>query len=263
MRIVPNRTVLAAAVVAVAICTFVPHLNAQPTFVRVGVSPPAAFGANRGFNAELIAMIADRVGLAIEIETMPQDAILPALVAGEIDVAFGDGVDNSEARALGVAFTQTAVLNTGVLIAPADARPDFRSLEALRGQAVGVTANTTWERQLQDAGVSGVRTYADFSSAMTALAAGEIDLYYTNRAVFLYQQQVQGLHCGTRMVDSYVNTGFPFSSLAVREADTELLAVLNGALTTLRAAGILFSGAFHYHPEDLHVTLPCALGERD
>ena len=213
------RSVAAIAISAgIAIVSTFPA--AGQTALTIGIAPPAPFGANQGFDAELAALIADMAELEVVIRRLPADDLVPALTVGDIDVAIGAVGQLDGGNATEIAFTQTAVLNTGAIIVGTASTGRFTSLADLQGHTVGVQENSTWQQQLIDAGVTDIRPIPDFSSGMALLLASGIDAYYTSRPVFLYAQQAAGLYCDARIVEAFINTAFPLSSLAVRAEDS-------------------------------------------
>jgi ABC-type amino acid transport substrate-binding protein len=242
---------------AIAISMALVVTSASQEVVRqVGIASPDAVGANLGFDTELMEVIADWVGFHIQIHVLPGHELLSALLAGEVDVVIG-AVSHFETGAPGVAFTQTAALNTGAFVILVDSRFSFHSISELQDRVLGVAGNTVWERQLIDAGLRNIRTFPDHASATAALMAREVEAYYTNRAVTLYWQYARGSGCAVRALDDHINTDFPLARLAVRAGDLELLNVLDHALSDLRSLGVLFGGTFHYHPGDVHVAPLC------
>ncbi len=243
-----------ATLVATAGLLSVPAAG-QTEFVA-GVGQPTTAGPNPGFDAELVAMIMHKAGLQVRVRTFPDEQLLNALATGEIDIAIA-AVGTLVGDRADIAFTQTAVLNTAAIVVSASVMDDVTALSELQDRAVGVQQNSTWHRQLIDEGINRIHPFPDFRSGMEALRAGDVDAYYTSRAVFLYAQHANGAYCDTKMIETYINTEFPLSNLAVRSGDTELLAALNQALSDLRSTGVLLGGTFHYHPNETHVAPLC------
>lgn len=215
-----------------------------------GIAPPSIDGVNPGADAEIAAVIAQQADIRISVQVVDEQTLLSALAVGDIDIAITGGTGRQE----GIIFTQTAVLNTGVLVVSAAA--EFGGFEDLGGARIAVVAGSRWEAQLEATDLD-VTPLESTDALVSAVKAGIADAAYVNRAVYLFQSRVLGQFCGTRLLHDYIDTDFAQSRFAVREEDSSLAARLNRAINDLRAVGILFGGTYHYHPNDVHPAVSC------
>jgi polar amino acid transport system substrate-binding protein len=254
MHISIRRFATVVLLTASAAMAFSSPSAAQPAAVRVGVSatpPTGGIPPAGGYFFDLMTEAAKRAGITVEFSTMPLGDLLNALAANTIDVAAGGQSLTPANAALNLAFSGPVVVSTGGIIVPATDNGTYAALTDLRGKTVGATANTAYASQLRDAGVADVREYPNFAGAMEALGRGEIAAYYTNPTVFAFQHDVQGLHPGARLVDTFVNTYNAPGGVAVRAVDSSLLASLTATFAAMKADGTMATIATRWH-----VTIP-------
>lgn len=105
--------------------------------------PPFEFekdGNYVGIDVELIEAIAEDQGFEVELKAMDFKGIIPALQAGQLDVAMG-GMSITEERKNVVDFTEP-YFNGGVSLIVNEATTDIQSVEDLKGKRVAVKKGT-------------------------------------------------------------------------------------------------------------------------
>ena len=158
-------------------------LAADP--LRVGMSadyPPLHFkqdGTFYGIEVDSAMAVGRMLGRRVELVEMPFGKLIPALVAGEVDVLMS-GLSVTAERSRQVRFTDPYLQVGQMSIMHRDKVGRFSQPWAVyrEGVRVGVEPGTTGEafaqRELQDA---VVRRYPDPAAAFKGLRADEIDLY--------------------------------------------------------------------------------------
>ena len=179
-----------------------------------------------GFDIELIKLIAQKIGYdRVEIKDMDFDSLIPALQAGQIDVAIA-GMTITEKRKQQVDFSipywsadQAVVVRKGSGIT-------VNTVEDLYGLKIGVQTGTTGaifveENVGQNATIQEYPTYVE---ALQAIITGQIDVIVLDTPVaerFTQQYDVE--------IVKVFETGEHYG-IAVKKGDTELLNKINDAL---------------------------------
>jgi potassium efflux system protein len=135
-----------------------------------------ARGRHRGLSADLTAMLVERTGITLQIVRKDRFAdVLPALAAGEIDVA--SSVFSSAGRAERFLFSKPYLRLPAALIVRRDG-PVITQLADLRGRAIAVVDGHVWQELLTTAGYAAeLRAHEDIGAALTAVAEGKADAY--------------------------------------------------------------------------------------
>ncbi|MGC9529031.1 MAG: basic amino acid ABC transporter substrate-binding protein [Candidatus Bipolaricaulaceae bacterium] len=205
--------------------------------------PPFSFidesGAPAGFDVDVIRWIAAEMGFEVQIVPVDWDAIIPTLLAGNIDL-IASGMTITAARQERVAFTDpywsvdlaVVVRQTGLEGEPV---PELTLFEAGRpGRKIGVQRGTTsqdWlEKNVVDAGIDiELVLYENFLLALEDLLIGRLDA-----AVMDEPTARTGITDRPLTIVGTINTGEIYG-YAVRKEDTELLALLNEGLRRIQA----------------------------
>jgi len=235
------------AVVVVALLAAGGAAVAQPVYVD-GIDaafPPFSFinetGEADGFDVEVIRWIADEMGFEVEIVPIDWDAIIPTLLTGNIDM-IASGMTITAARQERVAFTvpywtiDLAVVVRETEDAEGEPAPELTLFTAVQsGQRIGVQRGTTsqdWlEEYVVDAGISiELVLYDNFLLALEDLQIGRIDA-----AVMDGPTAQSGISGRQLTIVGTINTGEIYG-YAARNADTQLLALLNEGLRRIQAS---------------------------
>ena len=139
-----------------------------------------ASGEIIGIDAEVAALICEKLGYELEIVDMAFDSLIPALTSGKIDFAMA-GMTVTEERKQSVDFSTSYAQGVQVVIVPEDS--DITSIDDLTAEGanhkVGVQQGTTgdlyatWD--IADAGLGSVEPYANGPDAVLALTSGKVD----------------------------------------------------------------------------------------
>jgi len=248
--------VLFATLFAAAL-TFGASSSRAEEMVRVateGAYPPFNFvdadGKLGGFDVDIANALCEAAELKCSLVAQDWDGIIPGLLAEKYDAIVASMTITPE-RAKVVAFSnkyakvpQHFVMSdslAGALdAAPGEGINQLKS--ALNGKVVGLVAATVAERYVRDTFGSTVtyRSYQKMEDALQDLVAGRIDTYADGAIPimegFLKKDAGKGFRfAGVALSDpKYFGPG---NGIAVRQADTELLAKLNAALAKIRSNG--------------------------
>jgi ABC-type amino acid transport substrate-binding protein len=205
-------------------------LTANPPFESVQGGHPV------GFDIDLIAEVARRLGLRPEIQTSTPATILTDVAQGRADVAISALSISSERRAV-VDFTDAYdTANLALTVGVGQARA-YNGLPALSSAVLGVAAGSSAEScaragLLKQAKLASIKPYPDLSKAFTDLSVGALgavlaDVTTSDRLV----QAVPGL----QMVQIY-RTSDAYG-IAVAKTNPKLREVINRVLGDMRRDG--------------------------
>lgn len=219
-------------------------VTSNPPFESVQSGHPV------GFDVDLIAEIARRLGLRPEIQTTAPSTILTDVAKGKADVAISALSVRADRRAV-VDFTDPYYgANLALTVGVGQARA-FNGLPALSGAILGVPAGSAAETcaghaLLSQAKLNSIKAYTDMSAAFTDLSVGHLgailaDVPTSDRLV----QAVPGL----QMVQIYQTSDS--YAIAVAKTNPKLREVINRVLGDMRkdgTYGLLFQKWFQVPP---------------
>lgn len=190
-----------------------------------------------GFDIDLLKAIAADQGLEIEFRDMDFDSIIPALQAGNVDIA-ASGFSITPARQKQVRFTDPYI-EAGLVIAVTMRNANVTGVEDLSGLTVAVQQGTTGAAKAEELKAVGkidkIKYFPNVSVAVMELVNGGADALINDKPVtqaFVSKQPDKLKIVGDTLVsDEY---GF-----AVAKANTELAAKLNAGLANVKAAGLI------------------------
>jgi len=125
----------------------------QETILKVGTSldnPPFEFledNVPRGYDIDLIHLIAEHLGIKIEIVDMDFGSLIPALRSGKIDLAIA-GMSSTEERKQVVSFSKPYFSDNAALITRKDS--PIVLLNDLHGRKVGVQLGSLSDRFIKE-----------------------------------------------------------------------------------------------------------------
>ncbi len=231
---------LSCTLLAAALLTCMTAQAAQ--VLRVGAEPsyaPFEFmdeltGELTGFDIELIDAIAKAEGYEIAVNTMPFDALIPALFTSSIDVALS-AMTITEERQKRVAFSDP-YYDSGLTILIHEKDQDkIKSAEDLKGQTICVQIGTTGaiyaENDIEGATVkqfnSAPESYLDLKAGgcIAAINDKPVNDYY------LATSKSSGIMSlpGTLSAESY--------GIAMRKDDDEIISLVKAGFDKIKADG--------------------------
>ena len=194
-----------------------------------------------GIDAEIVAAIADKLGLDYVIEDMEFDSIITSVQTGKADIGLA-GMTVTEERMEAVNFTETYATGKQVIIVTEDSA--ITTVDDLFAEGashvIGVQRNTTgdlyttWD--LEEAGLATIDRYSKGAEAVQALKTGKVDcVVIDNEPAKAFVSEVEGL----KILDTeYVEEQY---AAAMSKDNEALYEAVNGALKELIADGTVQS----------------------
>lgn len=186
-----------------------------------------------GIDAEVAALIAEKLGMTLEIEDMEFDSIITAVQNGKVDMGMA-GMTVSDERKEKVGFTTSYATGKQVIIVAEDS--DIASAADLEGKIIGVQLSTTgdlyitWD--LVDTELANIERYNKGADAVQALVQGKIDaVVIDNEPAKVFVAQNEGLKI---LETEYITEQY---AICVAKENTELLEKIDTALGELIASG--------------------------
>ena len=208
--------------------------------------PPYEYYENEkivGIDAEVAELIAQKLGMTLEIKDMEFGSIIGAVQTGTVDMGMA-GMTVTEDRLVTVDFSDTYATAVQVIIVKEGS--EIKTADDLEGKKIGVQENTTGDIYVTgDFGEESVKRYSKGNDAVAALSAGIIDaVVIDNEPAKNYVAANDGL----KVLDtSYADEEY---AIAIRKDNTDLKDKNNAALAELKADGTLDSIVAKYIPEN-------------
>lgn len=183
-----------------------------------------------GIDAEIAEMIADELGLELQIEDMEFSSILTAVQTGKCDIGMA-GMTVTEERLQNVNFSSTYAKGVQSIIVPEGS--DIASPDDLAGKKIGVQESTTGHIYCEDDfGADNVIAYANGATAVQALKDGKVDcVVIDNNPAKEYVKANEGL---VLLDTTYVEEDY---AAAISKDNEELLKAFNEVLDAKIADG--------------------------
>ncbi|MDO4345696.1 MAG: basic amino acid ABC transporter substrate-binding protein, partial [Eubacteriales bacterium] len=182
-----------------------------------------------GIDAEVAALIADKLGMELQIDDMAFDSVLAAVQSGKADIAMA-GITVTEERKMSVSFTDTYTKATQMIIVAEDS--EIAGPDDLEGKTIGVQLGTTGDIYVDDVPDASVERYSKGFEAVQALIQGKVDAVVIDgepAKVFVAQNE------GIKLLDeAFTEEEY---AIAVAKDNTELLEKVNTALNELKEEG--------------------------
>ncbi len=206
-------------------------------------------GAIIGIDAEVAALICEKLGYELEIVDMAFDSLIPALTSGKVDFVMA-GMTVTEERKQSVDFSASYAQGVQVVIVPEGS--DITSIDDLTAEGashkVGVQQGTTgdlyatWD--IADAGLGSVEPYANGPDAVLALTSGKVD------CVMIDNEPAKNLVAANEGL-KILETPYTVEDYAIAVAKgSELTEKINAALEELIADGSVQAVIEKYIPAE-------------
>ncbi|WP_422122072.1 transporter substrate-binding domain-containing protein [Planococcus sp. X10-3] len=200
--------------------------------------PPFEFeedGEYTGIDIDLINAIADNQGFDIEFSAMDFGGIIPAMQAGQLDVAIA-GMSITEDRKEIVDFSDP-YFEAGISLVVGADNNDITSLEDLEGKTVVVKSGTTgadFARENQDEYGFEITQLDDSPAMFQEVSNGNADVLFEDYPVIAYAIAESDLDLkvvGDRL------TGDEYGIAVLKGENADLLEKINTGLQELRDNG--------------------------
>lgn len=183
-----------------------------------------------GIDAEIAALIADKLGMELKIEDVEFASIIPGVQAGKYDMGMA-GMTVTDERLESVNFSDSYAKGVQVVIIKEGS--DIKSLDDLTGKKIGVQTATTGDIYASDEfGEENVTKYENGAIAVQALLSDKIDcVIIDNEPAKSYVAANEGL--------AILDTEYAVEDYAIcfAKENTELQEKVNAALKELIADG--------------------------
>lgn len=183
-----------------------------------------------GIDAEIAGLLAEKLGLTLEIVDMDFSTIVTSVQTGGVDIGLA-GMTVTEERLENVNFTDSYATGVQVIIVKEDS--DIASADDLEGKLIGVQEGTTGHQYCsEDYGEENVLAYTNGATAVQNLVQGAVDCVVIDEQPALsFVEANEGL----KILDTeYVIEDY---AAAVSKENTALLDALNAALKELQEDG--------------------------
>ena len=196
-----------------------------------------------GIDAEVAALIADKLGMELEIVDIAFDSIIPGVQSGKYDMGMA-GLTVTEDRLEKVDFSTSYATGVQSVIVKEDG--DIKSLDDISGKKIGVQTTTTGDiYATDDYGEEFVTRYDNGAAAVQALIAGKVDcVIIDNEPAKSYVAANEGL--------KILDTSYTVEDYAICFAknNTELKDKVDAALKDLIADGSVQAVVNKYIPAE-------------
>ncbi|RWR28172.1 transporter substrate-binding domain-containing protein [Sinirhodobacter populi] len=224
-----------------------------------GAYPPFNFitpdGKVTGFDVEIGLALCEKMGVTCEVVAQDWDGIIPGLLAKKYDFIIAS-MFITEERKKQVAFSDPYYMAAMTHVVPKESGITEFTPETMKGKVIGAQAGTTQADYITalypDA---DIRLYPTQDDANLDMASGRIDLEVGDMLPMLdwTTNTEDGACCelaGEPITDpAFVGDGV---GIAMRPADTDLLARMNAALKEIRADGTYKAINDKYFPIDVY-----------
>lgn len=232
-------------------CAYAPFNWTQSSSeVSNGATAPLIYGTDSeyayGYDVMFAQMIADQLGMELEVHRVDWSSIVLGLNAGDYDMIIG-GMAYTTERDAAVDFTETYYIRDNVAIVRTDSRfASATTLSELAGASVTTQIGTTWVNMLSQVPDSTTITPSETTSqAVMNVANGVADMMVTDEptamsAVAAYPELT---YLVLDESDTFQNVEGETNNccIAVREGSSELIDILNGAMEAIEWDGAKMS----------------------
>ncbi len=168
--------------------------NGVLRFGTAAVTEPMSFiDGNRkvvGFDVEFAARVAQKLGKKLEITDMEFGAMLPALIAGKVDM-IGAGLSITEERAKRILYSESyypsgiaAVVRSGDQPVKLNAAVKMRVADDIRDKTIGVLLGSVYDNYAHRTYPKAkILQYQTISDLLIALNSGKIDVAFTDQSM--------------------------------------------------------------------------------
>ncbi len=184
-----------------------------------------------GFDIDLANMIAEELGMELQIEDMKFDGIIGSLQAGRADMAIA-GMNATEERKQNVEFSKDYYSDGQIFISQPDS--EIKSLEDLKGKTVGVQLGSIQAEGAEKLAKEydfEVKTLDDVGIVVQEILSNRVDIGYMDKAVAEGYIESQDLVGFTDPTESAPGMAVAFPK------DSELVDKVNDIITELEENG--------------------------
>lgn len=179
-----------------------------------------------GIEVDILKLIAEKMGMELDIQQMDFDSVIPGVQAGKFDVGMS-GISVTEDRQKNVDFSSVYFMAAQAIVVSADS--GITGKADLEGKKVSVQTGTTAEDYCMANGYE-VLAFTANNDAASALTGGKVDAWVVDNEVALAMAPDLGL---TVLDEAMTAEPYAFAF----QKGSELVAPFNEALDALLADG--------------------------
>ena len=189
-----------------------------------------------GIDAEIAGLVAQKLGMSLEIMDIEFDAIIAAVQTGKADIGMA-GMTVTEDRLQSINFSRSYASGVQVVIVREDSPIQSKDdLFDIGGFVIGVQASTTGDiytsEDLEEEGLATIDRYNKGADAVMALTTGKVDCVVIDNEP---AKSFVAANVGLKIIDTeYVVEDY---AICIAKNNTELLEKVNDALNALIADG--------------------------
>lgn len=198
-----------------------------------------------GYDVEVSAAIAEKLGVSVRFEEGEFDGLLAGLEAGRYDIMV-NGVNVDEDRAAKYDFTDAYAYDRTAVIVKGD-DTSIASMEDLEGKRTANTITSTYAKVAQEYGAE-VTSVDDLNQTFELLFSGRIDA--TLNAEVTYYDYMKA-HPDADIKIAVLAPEASQVAIPVPKGETALVEAVNGALKEMREDGTLSALSEKYFGMDI------------
>lgn len=179
-----------------------------------------------GIEVDILKLIAEKLGMELDIQQMDFDSVIPGVQAGKFDVGMS-GITVTDKRKENVDFSSVYFMAAQAIVVSADS--GITGKADLEGKKVSVQTGTTAEEYCMANGYE-VLAFTANNDAASALTGGKVDAWVVDNEVALAMAPDLGL---TVLDEAMTAEPYAFAF----QKGSELVAPFNEALDALLADG--------------------------
>lgn len=191
-----------------------------------------------GIDFDLAQLIADEIGVELEVSEHAFNALIPVVQSGKVDMVIA-GMSYTAERAEQIDFSSIYFSTVNQFVVPTETVDQFTSLEDFSSAKIGVLKASVQEqlitKQFPNSDLVAMNKNGDL---IEALKAGKIDAVFMDNIViadFIYQNE--GLIAAVENVE--IEGGAFDKAVALAKGNEELLAVINQVIEEAVASGTI------------------------
>lgn len=199
-----------------------------------------------GYDVEVIAAVAKKLGVKVEYVETPWDAIFAGLTSKRFDVVANQVTTNPERAGL-YGLSDTYTVSEGVIATRAD-DTSISSLADLKGKKSAQSLTSNWATVAKGAGAK-VESVEGFTQAVTLLKQERVDATVNDSLAILdYLKST-----GDKGIKIAATTGDVSEQVIATRKGSDLVAAINTALAALSKDGTLKAISEKYFDSDVSV----------
>jgi polar amino acid transport system substrate-binding protein len=189
-----------------------------------------------GIMVDIMKAVGKDQGFAIQITPMTFSTLIAALQAGKADV-IAAAMYITPPRQEVVDFSDPIITYGEGLFVSAKDTKDYKSMEDLKGEIVGVQIGTAYVKPLTESGLyKEIKVYDTIPDIIRDVNVGRIKAGFADFPIVAYQI-AQGGYPETRLVKNYKPVLPGSVGIAVKKGDKAMLDKINASLRKFKADG--------------------------